>query len=199
MTYKKIIALVAIIGSSFSAMAQNNEGVSISETVTPPDPSAMLDVQADNKGVLIPRVSLNSIQDNTTVANPIESLLLYNTNANIISGCGKGFYYWTGSRWEKMGGCTPHMTFQEMIALTSSLGTSDIDFEVYVTTLTVSVGEALGYNSTCSQQVSVQGLWRFTNTPMPIHCSILSTVKWAKDVPLTNTSCSDQSPNPSPC
>lgn len=64
-----------------------------------PDPSAALDIvaKASDKGVLIPRVPLQSVTDVSTVPNPAVSLLVYNTTTN--SGITKGYYYWDGSKW----------------------------------------------------------------------------------------------------
>ena len=57
MKIKKIAAAIVFTGFSYCAIAQT-EGVSIKSTVSPPDESAMLDVEHSSKGVLIPRVSL---------------------------------------------------------------------------------------------------------------------------------------------
>jgi hypothetical protein len=67
-------------------------------------PNAMLDVQSTNNGILIPRVQLTSILDNTTVVNPNSgplptSTLVYNNGSagvapnNVIAG----FYYWNAN------------------------------------------------------------------------------------------------------
>ncbi len=53
--------------------------VSINTTGAAGDNSAILDVDATNKGFLIPRVSLTSATDIVTVASPATSLLIYNT------------------------------------------------------------------------------------------------------------------------
>ncbi len=58
-----------------------------------PDVSAALDVVANNKGLLIPRVALQSIYDDATILSPATGLLVYNTNNNIVNGTGAGFYY----------------------------------------------------------------------------------------------------------
>jgi hypothetical protein len=50
-----------------------------------PDASARLEVSSTNQGVLIPRVSLTSVTDATTIPNPATSLLVYNTNASLAS------------------------------------------------------------------------------------------------------------------
>ena len=69
-----------------------------------PDASAMLDVSSTNKGLLIPRIALTGTGDNTTIASPQTSLLVYNT-ATASSGTTAvtpGFYYWNGSAWERL-------------------------------------------------------------------------------------------------
>jgi hypothetical protein len=60
-----------------------------------PDASARLDVSATDRGVLIPRVSLASVTDATTIPNPATSLLVYNTNAALPWGV--GYYYNAGT------------------------------------------------------------------------------------------------------
>ncbi len=58
-----------------------------------PHPSAMLDIESSDSGVLIPRIALTSPSDNTTIsAGNTESLLVYNTSTN--GGMSPGFYYW---------------------------------------------------------------------------------------------------------
>ena len=71
-------------------------------------PKAALDVESTNNGVLIPRVQLTSILDNTSVINPntgplVTSTLVYNmAPAGIVpNNVVAGFYYWDNptSRW----------------------------------------------------------------------------------------------------
>ncbi len=68
-----------------------------------PDSSAMLEISAANKGLLIPRVSLD-INNISVVPNPQTGLLVYNTNTAYPGG--QGFYYNTGTKavpsWEKI-------------------------------------------------------------------------------------------------
>lgn len=66
-----------------------------------PNASAQLEVLSTDKGVLIPRLQLTSTLDNTAITNGnVESLLIYNTAT--VSDVTTGFYYWTGSRWERI-------------------------------------------------------------------------------------------------
>lgn len=99
----KILSLFFFLQISFTAVKSQN--VAINATGNLPDASAMLDVQSPNKGLLIPQVSLLSINDAVTILNPAPSLLIYNTNA-ALSG-GKGFYYNSGTNllpvWSKLG------------------------------------------------------------------------------------------------
>ncbi|MCX7954929.1 MAG: hypothetical protein N3A01_07040 [Bacteroidales bacterium] len=73
--------------------------VSVSSTGIDPHSSAMVEIAASDKGVLIPRVSLSSTTDINTISNPAPSLIVYNTNANMTNGNGAGFYYWDGNKW----------------------------------------------------------------------------------------------------
>ncbi|UFK97355.1 hypothetical protein [Kaistella faecalis] len=63
-----------------------------------PHPSASLDIRSSNKGVSFPKVFLQGRNDISTVPNPKESLIIYNTNGSV--GGKEGFYYWDGTKWE---------------------------------------------------------------------------------------------------
>ncbi len=92
MNYKKTITSIVLIAGSVLVTNAQTEGVSIKSTVGPPDASAMLDVQSLNKGVLIPRVNLMSLSDNSTVPNPALSLLVY-CLGTATGGLPAGYYY----------------------------------------------------------------------------------------------------------
>ena len=78
-----------------------SQNVTINNTGSGGNTSAMLDVDAANKGLLIPRVGLSSATDIVTILAPATSLLIYNTSTagsspdNVIPG----FYYWDGVHW----------------------------------------------------------------------------------------------------
>ena len=105
---KKITMIAALLGSAYFANAQVGIG-------TPaPDSSAMLDITAENKGVLIPRVALDNetsylknTTDDTTIT-PVQSLLVYATGKKIENklfvdgGLEAGFYYWNVNKWERI-------------------------------------------------------------------------------------------------
>lgn len=61
---------------------------------TQPSSSTLLDIFGNNKGILIPRVSLTSITDIATITSGnLNSLLVYNTN-NVTGVITPGYYYW---------------------------------------------------------------------------------------------------------
>lgn len=64
------------------------QGVAVNTDGANADPSAMLDVKATNKGMLVPRVTLTS-----SVTTPATGLLVYQTGGT------PGFYYYSGSAW----------------------------------------------------------------------------------------------------
>ena len=77
------------------------QNIAINSSGALPDNSAALDVDAANKGLLIPRIALTSSLDVTTIPSPATSLLVYNT---AVSGTAPnqvvpGYYYWNGSKW----------------------------------------------------------------------------------------------------
>ena len=86
--FYSLFSILLMLGS-VSAFAQIGIGT------TNPAPSAALEVtsSANNKGILIPRIS--AIQKDAIVS-PAEGLLVYQTTAPI------GFYYYTGTAWKLM-------------------------------------------------------------------------------------------------
>jgi hypothetical protein len=61
-----------------------------------PDASAKLDVSANNKGFLPPRVSLTGVYDATTISSPATGLLVY---CKGDAGLAAGYYFWNGNAW----------------------------------------------------------------------------------------------------
>lgn len=88
---KKTVLLLAIIILHQYAFAQNNVGIG---TVNP-NASAALDISSTNKGLLIPRVALQSTIDASTIPSPATGLLVYNTN--VVMAAGTGYYFNNGT------------------------------------------------------------------------------------------------------
>jgi hypothetical protein len=76
----------------FAGYSQN---VGINATGAAPDSSALLDVSAANKGMLIPRLGLAGRFDGATILSPATSLVVYNTFSG--NGLEPGFYYNAGT------------------------------------------------------------------------------------------------------
>ncbi|MFZ4522409.1 MAG: hypothetical protein ACOYNC_11930, partial [Bacteroidales bacterium] len=108
------VAMIMLISSSSFAQ------VSINTTGNQPDNSAMLDVSATNKGVLIPRIALTGTNDVTTVSSPAASLLVYNTAT--VSDVTPGFYYYDGAAWKRLvSGIETDPVFTSAIDVSGSL------------------------------------------------------------------------------
>lgn len=95
-----LLILTLLTAATIPAAAQVGIGT------TNPDPSAILDLQASNQGMLFPRVALTGAGDTTTVPDPATSLVVYNTaTAGNIT---PGFYYWNGAAWASMASPVGH-------------------------------------------------------------------------------------------
>ncbi|MCS6980126.1 MAG: hypothetical protein NZM15_08505 [Flavobacteriales bacterium] len=97
----KKILYFAFLASTFpgSLLAQ---GVGVNTDGSAPDGSAILDVKASDKGLLVPRVSLTDVTSASPITAPASGLLVYNTNASVTGGSGVGFYVWLGSGWTRL-------------------------------------------------------------------------------------------------
>jgi hypothetical protein len=80
------VAVLPIVGRT--------QGVKISPQPGTPDPSAILETQDSTRGVLMPRVNLQSSTDAVTIANPATSLMVFNTGTTLAPA---GFYYNAGT------------------------------------------------------------------------------------------------------
>ncbi|MCX7863389.1 MAG: hypothetical protein N2449_10390 [Bacteroidales bacterium] len=88
--YYLLLAFAIFVQVSFAQISINNTGNN-------PHPSAALDIDFSNLGLLIPRVNLQSVSDNTTITSPETSLLVFNKNASMTGGQGVGYYYNAGT------------------------------------------------------------------------------------------------------
>lgn len=64
------------------------------------NPKAMLDVESDDSGILIPRVSLVRTTDADPVVSPQHAELVFNLAT--VNDVTPGFYYWNGSIWVRL-------------------------------------------------------------------------------------------------
>jgi hypothetical protein len=95
------LTLVAFLFFTIGSPAQNNVG--INDNNSTPDASAVLDVSSSTKGLLIPRIALDTTASALPLTTPAASLLIYNTAAK--KDVTPGYYYWNGSsRWVRLTG-----------------------------------------------------------------------------------------------
>lgn len=99
---KRLAILLTVMGIHQQIFSQDNVGIG---TIYP-NPSAVLDVYSSNKGMLVPRVYLQSLIDKITILLPSHGLLVYNTNGNLTGGV--SFFYNSGTAaapsWQRVGG-----------------------------------------------------------------------------------------------
>ncbi|MEM6805965.1 MAG: hypothetical protein AAF696_31500, partial [Bacteroidota bacterium] len=86
---QRFILSMIFMGLSMALFAQS---VGINSTGAPPAPSAILDVQSTNKGMLIPRMSSTK---RTNIPNPAEGLMVFDLTTNSF------WYYQQG--WRELG------------------------------------------------------------------------------------------------
>lgn len=92
---KKILLIAAICTFAHLHINTFAQNVGINATGATPNASAMLDIDASNKGLLIQRVALTDVSDATTIATPATSLLVYNLGTGGLSPA--GYYYNSGT------------------------------------------------------------------------------------------------------
>lgn len=68
------------------------KGVAVNEDATRSNPSAMLDVKSDAKGVLIPRLSSSQ---RSAITSPAKGLIVFDITSN-------SFWYYTGAGWKEI-------------------------------------------------------------------------------------------------
>lgn len=93
---KKLLAFIIIVSLSQFTFAQVGIGTDT------PHQSTIFDVVAENKGIMMPNIALENRTDNTTIENPADGLLVYNTTTlfgNENTRLDPGYYYWLTDRW----------------------------------------------------------------------------------------------------
>lgn len=96
----------------FATLSTNAQNVAINATGAPADSSAILDVTANNKGILLPRLFLSSSTDAVAVPGPAPYLVVYNISVSTSNGLdGAGLYTNIGNalnpNWKRLGNSVP--------------------------------------------------------------------------------------------
>jgi len=99
---KYFLFIILFVSSIVSVNFCYAQGIAVNTTGNTADPSAMLDINATNKGVLVPRMALS---DRNVITSPATGLLIYQTDNT------PGFYYNAGTsttpNWTLLGATGP--------------------------------------------------------------------------------------------
>lgn len=97
--------------------------VAVNTSGAQPNGSAILDVNANDKGLLIPRVEITDVDsDQSPVENPAAGLLVFNVGST--DGIPQGFYFWNENKWN-------HVTIGSSELTTTQLGAMYEAAELY--------------------------------------------------------------------
>ncbi|OAB77314.1 hypothetical protein [Cochleicola gelatinilyticus] len=92
-----------------------------------PHPGAALHISNNNKGFLAPQVSLTGITDNTTIQpSNTEGMMVYNIadTGSTFNDVSPGYYYWTGSIWNRLSDRGYSMKYKQTAAVRASANSS---------------------------------------------------------------------------
>lgn len=101
---KKVYAVTFTL-LSVAALNVNAQNIAINTTGVAANASALLDISATNKGILIPQVALTATNAAGPITSPATGLLVYNTaTAGVFpTNVTPGYYYWSSAQWERFG------------------------------------------------------------------------------------------------
>ena len=99
-TMKQILLLLLVCTASQLMAQTDNVGIG----TTTPDPSAALDIQANDKGLLVPRMTTS---DRRTISAPANGLLVYDTDST-------AFYFYNGIKWLNLADSIATRIFQDV-------------------------------------------------------------------------------------
>lgn len=94
---KKYILLSAIL---FSAAVSAQ--VKIGGTDGTPNADAMLEVEATDKGILLPRVALSDVTDASPLQAHVAGMIVYNNTVDTTNGLELGLYQNNGTEWKRL-------------------------------------------------------------------------------------------------
>lgn len=94
---KKYFLFAAVLfGTVMSAQ------VKIGGTDGTPDVNAMLEIEANDKGVLLPRVALTSLTDDAPLTEHVQGMIVYNTTVDTTENLDLGLYQNDGTQWRRL-------------------------------------------------------------------------------------------------
>lgn len=92
MKYFKLIFFVITVLNFYCSFGQVGVGTRI------PNEDSMLEIKSTNKGFLLPRIALTSLDSPSPLTAHVEGMTVYNTSTTL----GTGYYYNDGSKWVKL-------------------------------------------------------------------------------------------------
>ncbi|MCX2575630.1 hypothetical protein [Pedobacter sandarakinus] len=160
MKNKIIIVTALVMALGYTAGAQTTSQ-KIGENPTIKDASALLELEANNKGLLIPRVNLTSTTLAAPVTSPANALTVFNTNT--AGDVMPGYYYWSliEGKWIRL----TDNTFYNGLELNGTKaglgGTLDHDSKIFLNNKELSFmsgSEGLPFPSTRSTVINKNGI-----------------------------------------
>jgi hypothetical protein len=95
-----VLLFFSVLSTVANAQVKINDGTATTPSTTKiPDPNAILELESGSKGVLLPRVALNSTNDPFPSTTHIAGMMVYNTatSQDVVPG----YYVNNGSLWQK--------------------------------------------------------------------------------------------------
>ncbi|HNW97797.1 MAG TPA: collagen-like protein, partial [Bacteroidales bacterium] len=89
----KYLYILLLLGVHFTSNAQVKITDGSNLTL---DNNSILELESTNKGLLIPRITINDINNASPLTAPVpEGMLVYSKGGSVTDG----FYFWSGSKW----------------------------------------------------------------------------------------------------
>lgn len=142
MIMKKVLVFLFFVQV---AIAQTGIGT------TTPHASAKLEIAANDKGFLPPRIVLTSATDGTTIPSPATGLLIYNTATagSATNNVVPGYYYWNGTSWIQIANGLIIDSSKSSSFTLAATDNNKIFFINAVSTVTVTVSNTLPIGFSC--------------------------------------------------
>ncbi|MBD8346476.1 hypothetical protein [Dysgonomonas sp. HGC4] len=128
-------------------IASNNGGINVSIGGLP-KLGASLSLDSPNKAFLPNRVPLTGLYDQTTVANPRKSMIVYNTAeaGTVPANVTPGYYMYDGASWVRLS-TTAYSRFVKTLGLKANVATKASSVINYATSSVLNFGDLTIYES----------------------------------------------------
>src|SRR4051812_1266946 len=97
---KKVFYLMCLLLIHSTANTQ----IKVGGNPTNINSASLLELEANNKGLVLPKVALNSATSPAPLPpGLLTGTVVYNTNPAAVNGSGQGLFVWSGSEWVAVG------------------------------------------------------------------------------------------------